>query len=488
MFDALENEMAAINNNLSILPTKTKKNKVDYNNYIDSFITDFSSRLNNVKAEMERRYTLLNKKYSSSPDLVFDSEFDINYIKCSDNSFDCSSKMNLDYYLYQLSHYNGDLDKVNEIILIIINKFNEVGVLLKASDFNYTDYVYDYINALLNNGNVLEVFENIYWQNSDLIKHIELNFRFLYLKYFKKIKKYYDNLKFSSNSLNDYISSKDSYLDNQHKNIKYIYSMFSNGTLSLSDYSKKSLEALSSEFIINSNDSNYSYLLKLKDSLLEYRSLLKFMYIIDDMKELYSKKNEYKDLYNNKLKEIVKNEKQLFKLNKKLHSSFSKKNYAQIRLSVINSVNELYDMYKELNSLKVKDSIYKLITDDSSYLDLFKIVTRDFNYFVSLLSVQDIDLIMSDIDSNILSLFKFVYGFSHNIINNISILDSRDIPLMISDRYRLCNINVPSDISKDSIDTLIKKINNLIIGFDLDLNDMKYDELYFLLYYLKLGK
>ena len=46
-----------------------------------------------------------------------------------------------------------------------------------------------------NSGRVKDLFEQIYWKCPDIIIHIELNFRSLYLKNEKKIDKYYEDAK-----------------------------------------------------------------------------------------------------------------------------------------------------------------------------------------------------------------------------------------------------------------------------------------------------
>ena len=216
------------------------------------------------------------------------------------------------------------------------------------------------------------------------------------------------------------------------------------------------------------------------------------MFIIDDLKKLYEHKQEYKDVYNNKYKEIVKKEKELFKLNKKLNSRFAN---GETKLNRNNCLIDLYKLYHELDDLKIQNTIYTDVNNDTSYHELLLLVTANFNYFVKLLKADNDALTMKDIDENVIRykdkmtvietirLFRFVYYGDLNIINNISISEDKNIPQIISDRYHLININVKEEkITLEAIDGYLKNINNLIMHYDLVRNRISLDELEFIIY------
>ncbi len=491
MIENIEKEIESINNNLSILPTRTRKNKIEFNNYIDQQLSEYSLKLKEVQEEINSRYDAYLKKYTTGEDKSFDKEIDIKTIKCNDNLFDSDEKMNLKYYFYELSHYyNDDLEKVNKTISIIISKFKKVGIILEAKDFNYTEAVREYMDALLQNkNNIQEVFEDLYWKNPNLINQIELNFRYLYLKYKKKIDKFYEkSLKNSTNPIEEYINAKIEYINYQHTSVRYMSNLMINMEVSIADLKEKSISSVINEFFIEQdNPKNYDNLLKLKDTLTEYKSLMHFMYIIDDFKVLYEKKQEYKDIYASKYKEITKKEKELFKFNKKIRSRFAKKSINENKLNRNNCITELYNLYEELDSLKIKDYIYKNVNNDTSYHDLFKLATRDFNYLVSLFKNQNPDLKQENIITNMKELFEFVYTSELNIINNISIVENKNISQIISDRYRLINMEVNENkIDQDNIDSYLDTINNLIMYYDLNREGINLDDISFILYVNKL--
>ena len=49
MIDEIKKEIDEISNNLSILPTKTKKNKIDYDDYIETIKAHYSELLKEVE-------------------------------------------------------------------------------------------------------------------------------------------------------------------------------------------------------------------------------------------------------------------------------------------------------------------------------------------------------------------------------------------------------------------------------------------------------
>ena len=83
---------------------------------------------------------------------------------------------------------------------MVIKKFEEVGITLKLADFNYSIFVEQYMKVFFeerNNGNVKstkikEKFEEVYWECSDIIVHIELNLRNIYLNNKANIDKYFE--------------------------------------------------------------------------------------------------------------------------------------------------------------------------------------------------------------------------------------------------------------------------------------------------------
>ncbi len=484
MINKIQEEIDAINNNLSILPTDTNKKKEEYVAYIDSQLKVYNAKLKEIADEIEDRYHTYRKKYSNDSNPKTSSKIDVSSVKFTSDYLESYERMNLPYYIYEIGHYyKEDLNKINKIILYIIAAFEKVSIKLTIQDFNYTEVVNKYMAALLNKDDDMHtVFESLYWENSNLMNQIELNFRYLYFKYKKKIDAFFKNNVASSKELLEKYKQDNEYIDYcKHNNIKYLSSQVLGKNVSVTEISRKSIESIATELLLTDDrEANYNNLLKLNDTLLEYKELLHFMFVIDDFKKLFEHKQEYKDVYNNKYKEIVKKEKELFKLNKKLNSRFAN---GETKLNRNNCLIELYKLYHELDDLKIQNTIFKDVNNDTTYHELLLIVTADFNYFVKLLKAENDNLTMKDIDENIIRLFRFVYCGELNIINNISISEDKNIPQIISDRYRLININLKEDkITLESIDSYLKNINNLVMHYDFVRNRISLDELEFIIY------
>lgn len=499
MKEKLQQEIDKINENIEVLPKNNKTNKQKYNEYIDKQIGIYSSKLDDIKKEITVRYNKFLTEFNNDIDIPKLSEVDNTLIRCLSSQTTSYEKMNLSYYFYELSHfYEHNLSKINEIIIKIIEIFNSVDINLNVDDFNYSQCVYEYMDTLINSKeHIYEILDKLYWENPNIIIQIELNFRYLYYKYQKDIDRFYNN-KYNHQTLNSYL--KDNFMNNvqvtniKHKNKKYLYSLFVNEKVSIVDFEKKNLDVVIDELLLDKkSESNYINLQKLEQSLIEYDKYCDFTYIINDMKELYNKKEEYKDLYVNKLKEIQKDESKLFKFNKDINNKglFKKSNNQlnKIKLDRNTLIEDIYDKYKELDSLKIKDLIFKYISDETTYLDVIRIASYDFNYLVKLFkdNIQNLDLDL--INSSISKLYNFAFGINHNIFSNIAIIEDKDIPEMISDRYRLINISLNKDnINSDNMDKLLIKVRNLIVYFDLFKVDLNMDNLSFVLKVHKLMK
>ena len=483
MINDIQKSIDAINNNLSILPTDTKKNKAEYIKYIDLQLADFNQKLKQITDELDARYNKYVEKYTTGTDLKIDEKIDILSLKFNNSFFGSYERMNLPYYIYEIGHYyKEDLDKTNEVIFTLIDSFEKVGITLTIEDFNYTEVVSKYMGSLLGKKeDIHQVFEMLYWENPNLINQIELNFRYLYFKYKKKIDGYFKKKKSSfEDIINQYKDNHTAIDKYNHTSIKYISSLILNKTVLLTDVSEKNIKSITSELFLKEDEANHYNLLKLKDSLFEYKYLMRFIYIIDNLKKLFEHKQEYKGVYNNKFKEISKKEKELFKLNRKINSRFSS---SDTKLMRNNCIIELYRLYRELDDLKINDTIFTSVNNDTSYYNLLMIASANFNYFVKLLKEQNDIISMNDINNNIIELFKFVYCNDLNIINNISITEDKNIPQIISDRYRLVNINIGEDkITEDTVDSYLKNLDNVILSYDIINNKINTEELEFIMY------
>ena len=186
-------DIETVKANLEILPKKTKVNKAKYNEYLEEQLKKITPMIEEAEKEISKRVEQI-KKHNTEESLPEERELlDIAKVKRLSSLSSSSNKMNLDYYLYELSSFeNNNLEKINGVILKILLAFKEVGIILTPKDFEYSEVVQKYMDTLINDyDNIEKVFDDIYWENSNIITQIELNIRYLYFKHKKEIDKYY---------------------------------------------------------------------------------------------------------------------------------------------------------------------------------------------------------------------------------------------------------------------------------------------------------
>jgi len=455
-----KDKLLEIKNNYDILLDKVLKDinnrKNRYNEYREDSL--MSEKFNKIKSIKEKLY-LLNK-YNTAYE-----------------------KFGFDKILYELDHfYKDNLDNANSNIFDCIKLFNDAGIKLSIKDFDYSQYVNKYMMILLNDdgNNIKECFEEIYWQCPDLFKQITLNIKSLYYKNQSLFEKYASSLKdefireYSGDIITLYKEMVTNY-DNLVSSSLYIgLNKFLNNELNINDFQEIKVKKYYERFVDDINE-NYDELSvevnKYALSSLEYKNYLYFKYIIDDLKKAYSEKEKYKNLLKPKMKLIQKKEKVLSKYN-------SKKKKARINVKISNLIIELDNLYKEFDNDVFYDKVYKCLNDNSSIYDALCVACSYYTYIVKCIKSSD-KSVSFDYEYN--KLIDFLLDPYNTIIGNIAITEDRNIPLIISDRYKLSNFKVSKEeLENDStIDEIISLANKIDIYNKIVLK-ITYDNIYFL--------
>ena len=491
-------DIETVKANLEILPKKTKVNKAKYNEYLEEQLKKITPMIEEAEKEISKRVEQI-KKHNTEESLPEERELlDIAKVKRLSSLSSSSNKTNLDYYLYELSSFeNNNLEKINGVILKILLAFKEVGIILTPKDFEYSEVVQKYMDTLINDyDNIEKVFDDIYWENSNIITQIELNIRYLYFKHKKEIDKYYQSLKEEplEEYLTKYIELKTNQKLNEYQNRTYLFNNFINHTLMLTAYSEKTIDGLLTDIILDREDEdNYLNLTKLSSSLSEYNEYLNFEYIIKDIKELFTKKEEYKGKYDLKLKDITKKEKELFSLNKQINKTGlfkpNLKKINELKLKRNTTITDILSLYIELDELTIQNDIYNNVTNETTYQDILKLTCFNTKYFIKLLKDQIDNLTIEDINQNITNLFEYAFGSEINIISNIAISEEKDIPKIIKDKYRLLNISINEEnLNKDDIEKVQKNIEDLIIYYNIKKINLNIQDIDFIFKAEKLKK
>lgn len=505
----LEELISKINMNKEILETLPKNNAKNIKSYINKITElqeEFKTLQNNLEIEMEKRYKKIcnvkkNSKIKPIVQKIENSEGVLYLLNNIDTSYE---KMDLDKAMFNLNHYyKKNLEIVNETILYCIKKFEEVGIGLELKDFDYSEYVKEYLTIFfremerenINSKKIKNKFDEIYWKCPELIYHIVLNIRYLYAKNEKNIDKYYNRQKenllknFTAEDLKERFMELKRQLDfeiNDDKSI--IVNKFISGELNVKDYTESSIIESYSKFIskesIDLTDTNKMNeidlnLEKLLNSIYEYKQYLQFKFIIDDIKQIYSEKDKYKNAYAQTKKEIDKKEKKRISLNNKINkkSLFKKSNEKYIEQRN-NLILELKQLYKDLDNNKVYNKIASELNDNSNIKDILYLASSFYKYLFMCICKNQEGIEEEDIEKIIEDLKEFIQYPYSTIINNVKILDDRDIMIMIKDRYQLLNINiVKEDLSEDNLDSLIETIRKIETAHNIRKNKIDLEEI-----------
>ena len=515
---------------LSVLPVNNKKNLKEYKLKCEEIKKNYENYLENINSEIKRKAVKINSiQQNPKIDELYQQIKEMEKIKLLDKNITSFEKMDLDEILFVLKRfYKNNLELINENIVKCLEKFKQVGIDLKEEDFNYSIYTKEYMKVLLeemNNGDinstrVKENFEQIYWKCSEIITHIELNIRSLYLKNEKQIDKYFQDtrkdvlkefeVKENEEAYKKFNSLKSRWLKQKDKDSNLILKSFESKKEAPKDYEKiavqgqyKKLLGMDYDDIEADQIEEFNKnIFRLRDNLFEYKNFLKYKFIYDDILEIYNTKEKYGNVFNQKLKQIKKKEAELFKLNKKIekqskHSSlilkiFNKINKNNNKLEKRNSdanskIMELKDIYRDLEQNKVKNIISNVLTDNSSIFDTLSLVKSFCSFLVDSVIKKYEDISQEDIETTIGEFWEFLDFPNMTIINNTTITENKDLSLVIKDKYNLCNIKISKeDLEEENLDKLINTTKIICNSYCLENSQITLEDIKFVLQVNKL--
>ena len=406
------------------------------------------------------------------------------------------------------------LDDINKSIKEFIESLQRIGVNLTKDDFNYSMFTYNYMVEFFkdNNSNLKEIFESIYWECRDFLKHLKLNLWFILDKYKKEIDNYTEKYRIELLKNNNISFDRmiPEYYDrllkldvsirrDEYSNLQ----LFLNKKRNISDYlddsnvRKNNFNSLllNEEFdkLSEANKNKFYFeILDLSKTLSMLKLYYRYEFIIKDIQEKFSKRVENKNVYENKLKEIKKEESK----RKKIFSNYLKgngigflakkddKKISSSKLEMNEQIIKLYNLYAELHDLEIVYNINKNLSDISSLYDLFMLAYSSYFYlekiFIDKFSEDD-NFIFSD---ELNKYFEFIYNPDNEFLTKINGFVAYDIADIISDKYKLFEINVDKDsIMKDSIDSTIDTVNFIKLIKDISDSNLSLYEINFIVKY-----
>ena len=520
----IEEDIEAKKTLIDTLPTRTKVNKRNFNEKIDSIIEKYEVyRASLLKYINSKSSKLKLKPENKNLEKLNEEVANLEHVRFVLNPMNTYiEKMGFDSLLYEINHYTEfQFDSLNKILNEFLDKFEIINVKLTAADFDYTCYVNEYMDAFLEVRSkknekyekVSKTFEKIYWVNPNLIEHIELNLRSLIKVYSKDFDKYIQKkqkevkLQYNIKNYDDCLQKlQKAYLNVKVAEEETIYDIAekaSNGEIEISDYlndsktrneayTSLSLDSLNLEKPTEMEHFNEN-INKLKENLIEYSNYRQFIPLMMDFKTTYENdlKTDKKQI-GTKLKEIdtniKNNEKKLYQINKKISGKtlFGKKELDKekaktLKLESVNLANELYKLYKEYEQEYFKNKIIPYLNEAftiSNFLEIY----YSFDYLkkdaiTKVFKINNYDELINFSETFDL----FAMNLNNIIMSGVFIFDKEDVSSVIVRKYRLSKINISDeDLHTDNIENLINKITLLQRVSKIENSEISVDKIWFM--------
>ena len=505
---------------LSVMPKNTKKNTENYLRKVEEIKQNYESYLNDIIAEIRKRVDKIDAIQENPEIKEVEEELKkfegIDLLGAGNTSYE---KIKLDELLFILRRfYKNNLEQVNNNILACIRKFSEVGVELKPEDFNYSPFARRYMKVFfkeykkgdVNSQKMKDTFEKLYWECSDIIVHIELNIRYLYLKHEKEIEKHLNSE--NKEILRDLETSDKDYLEKfktlrakldelESPDKRLMLNKFLNKELDVNNFDQVSIDREFSKMLPNPMDTYTKTdlieirenIVKLSKTLEEYKNYLEYKFVFDELLRIYKEKDKYKNGYERQKKEIQKLENKLVKTNKKYERInkfkeliFLKRNSTEklktLTIDINNQILAIKELYRKIDDDKVNDKIATMLTDNSTIFDALFLAGSFYTFLVEAIIKQFPDILEKNINEKVAEIRRFLTSPYITIINNVTIKEEKDIALMIKDKYSLFNIKIEKeDLDESTINALSATVNSIVNAHDLENSGLDLDDVKFMM-------
>ena len=502
----IEKDIATKKISIQTLPIKTKTNIKKLNETIDFYETkyeEYRSGVRNYLLAKARSFEINEPEDETIKNQINEKVIVLEHIKFLLNPLNTYiEKMGFDILIYQLSNYYAfNFSSLNEIINSFLDKFELAGIKLTKNNFEYTCYVNEYMTSFLevrysaekDYSKLSEIFEKIYWLNPDIIRHIELNFRKLIRTHSKIFNEYILKIQNEAMQANNILNYEDclTKLKTAHIELKNISKetvseivrKSKNNEFNIEHYlanNKVRINAYSTLIPehININDkiqmySIYQNLDKFKDNILEYENYLKFMPIFNLFKTEYESLlsndiKDYKEL-NQIIESIEQKEKELDKINKKI---FGKpiipfieihNDKKSLKTESIAKTKELYELYKTYDEKYFNSKVIANLNKNITVSDVLNLY-YSYDYFKKKAIQKAYEINSYDEIIQYSNSFDLYAIDSTNIIvAGIPVFEESNLPRIISNKYRLCNIDVTeTDLEEENLKSLLNKITLIL--------------------------
>ena len=135
-------------------------------------------------------------------------------------------------------------------------------------------------------------------------------------------------------------------------------------------------------------------------------------------------------------------------------------------------------MYKRLDLDKFSQKASEILKENSTIYDVLKLASEYYDFLVESIIKNKKDITQEEIEDKITSLNKFLHNPYNTIINNITILEEKDVTFVIKDKYKLLNFNIEKeDFAEENIDNLISTITDIQLNINMEKAKVKLQEM-----------
>ena len=215
---------------------------------------------------------------------------------------------------------------------------------------------------------------------------------------------------------------------------------------------------------------------KLLNTLREYDTYTHYKFIVADLKEKAKNKDAFKGLYDQKKKELRKKEVELLheneqnrKLMKRIQNPifnmFKKKWERKVYDFPVASnlkIKEIKTLYDEVDEELVNTKIVEFVDDTCSLKYIFKIANSFYNYTYKLIKKHYEDDSDVDVDEEFARLQAFIDQPYKVMLNNIKSIEEPEITSIVSNRYKILNINLEKEDIEENLDTLLSDAEKIV--------------------------
>ena len=485
----------------------TKKMKEDFHNnkvaerneFIDGKIKEYENLKKIVKEKLDAIKTQMTPKKNEIDFTELKSKIikSKSMLKTTNEYADIVDKTGINKIINLISETKDvNLIKINDYIKEFIEIFNSYNIKLSLDDFNYTLYTHRYMEEFLNSDKdkfdeIMEkTFNEIFFSCPDIVNELKLMLKRIYNKKEKEISSIFNKNIVQGDYKAEYKSNLDEYYEKLNSNAFYLSNDYLNGTKNPLDYKKESANFKKEfdKFLINKSfedltdiekDKFYDDILGLDKIIKELEYYKLFTPLINEVISIYKTKESLKDAFKSKKKEMDKLESVREKIVNNILSKkglFKKDNTNNEKLilkqneAVKNIIND-YDSYIEEYS---KNVIITKLFDTSELLDIVKLISSNYTLYLYLYKKCEIT---EDIEEFFSKLENFAYDPYNLFTKEINILNELDICEIISNKYKLININLNVDELRDNLDSIKQSIKYILDVYYIDKANISFDSL-----------